>query len=296
VFKELFGVSITRGGSAQAVLRAGRRCQSVYGQIAHAVRGSPWAVPDETGWRVGGRPAWLHTVVGQHAICFVIAVGRSAEATANILGWDWPGLLIHDGWSSYNRFREAWHQQCVQHLMRRVRKLLETATGGAVRFPRQVLALFEQALALRGLHEEGKLTEDDLAEHYLGLCLRLQELTDPPKRNKANATLAKHLANHIWQWFWFLLEPGRDATNYRAEQALRGGVVNRKVWGGNRTWPGGAAQAILTSVFATCLLGHLQPVDYLSQLLCGAPPPLLPEADEPSAPAPSPKPILGPAS
>jgi hypothetical protein len=36
----------------------------------------------------------------------------------------------------------------------------------------------------------------------------------------------------------FLTHPGTDATNWRAEQAVRPAVVNRKVWGGNRTWRG----------------------------------------------------------
>ena len=51
----------------------------------------------------------------------------------------------------------------------------------------------------------------------------------------ANERLAKHLAKHRHQLFTFLYHPGLDATNYRAEQATRPAVVNRKVWGGSRT-------------------------------------------------------------
>jgi hypothetical protein len=35
----------------------------------------------------------------------------------------------------------------------------------------------------------------------------------------------------------FLYCPGLEATNWRAEQAIRPMVVERKVWGGNRTTP-----------------------------------------------------------
>ena len=38
--------------------------------------------------------------------------------------------------------------------------------------------------------------------------------------------------------FTFLRQPGLDATNWRAELAIRFGVILRKVWGGNRTWAG----------------------------------------------------------
>ena len=43
-----------------------------YEQLRRAVRGSPWVVPDETGWRVGGRNAWLHAFVGETATCYAI--------------------------------------------------------------------------------------------------------------------------------------------------------------------------------------------------------------------------------
>ena len=51
----------------------------------------------------------------------------------------------------------------------------------------------------------------------------------------------------------YLRVPGKmDATNWRAEQAIRPAVVNRKVWGGNRTEVGASAQSIVMSVFRTC--------------------------------------------
>jgi transposase len=39
-----------------------------------------------------------------------------------------------------------------------------------------------------------------------------------------------------------------DATNYRAEQAIRPGVVNRKVWGGSRTDNGARTHERLVSL------------------------------------------------
>jgi hypothetical protein len=59
-FRHLFGITLSRGGSAHVVLRAGRRCQPVYQAICRSLGRSSWVVPDETGWRVAGRLAWLH--------------------------------------------------------------------------------------------------------------------------------------------------------------------------------------------------------------------------------------------
>jgi transposase len=39
----------------------------------------------------------------------------------------------------------------------------------------------------------------------------------------------------------FLRQPGLDATNWRAELAIRFGIILRKVWGGGRTGAGARA-------------------------------------------------------
>jgi transposase len=58
-----------------------------------------------------------------------------------------------------------------------------------------------------------------------------------------------------------------DATNWRAELAIRFGVILRKVWGGNRTWVGARAQAVLMSVWRTCWQRGHNGLGVLSQLL-----------------------------
>lgn len=68
---------------------------------------------------------------------------------------------------------------------------------------------------------------------------RLADLAFPPKANPANERLAEHLWRHLDEWFACLRVPGLDATNWRAELAIRLGVIYRKVWGGNRTRAGG---------------------------------------------------------
>src|SRR5262249_55855193 len=66
-------------------------------------------------------------------------------------------------------------------------------------------------------------------------------------------------------------QPGLDATNWRAELAIRFGVILRKVWGGNRTWAGARAQSVLMSVWRTCWQQGRSALDLLSQLLRGTP-------------------------
>ena len=62
---------------------------------------------------------------------------------------DFRGTLVHDGWSVYDQFKRAAHQQCLAHVQRRCEELLATAVRGEVRLPRAVLGLIDQAFAVR---------------------------------------------------------------------------------------------------------------------------------------------------
>ncbi|HTH49993.1 MAG TPA: IS66 family transposase [Candidatus Limnocylindria bacterium] len=269
--ESLFGLPLSRGGSVHTVLRAAARCEPVYAEIRTAVGESDWVVPDETGWRVGGQAAWLHTLVGPEATAYVIDPTRSGAVAEDIVGLDYDGTLIHDGWSPYDQFQDARHQQCLQHLVRRCDAMEAAATRGGVCFPRRIAELLRAGLDLRDRHVAGAISPHGLAVARGHLEGQLFDLVFPPKTNAANERLSKHLWAHRDDLFTFLRQPGLDATNWRAELAIRFGVILRKVWGGSRTWTGARAQAVLMSVWRTCWQQGRSALDFLSQLLRGAP-------------------------
>lgn len=267
---------LARATSVRSMLRTSQRCAPAYEQLRSDLRGAAEVAPDETGWRVGGRLAWLHAFVSRRATCYVIDPTRSHEPAEQLLGLDWSGTLVHDGWSVYDRFTRAFHQQCVRHLQRRCQELLETAVRGAVRLPRAVLALVDRAFSLRRAWRGHRLSCDDLAERGLGLACELERLASGTFTHEPNRRLAGHLLNHAMHWFWFLIDPTIQATNHWAERAIRPAVVNRKVWGGNRTWPGARAQSILMSVIRTCRQRAVEPLALLSSIRCCTQPQLIP--------------------
>ena len=267
VFDALFGIDLTRGASAQIGLRAAARLEPDYALILDDLRNSERIAADETGWRIGGRPAWLHVWVGDRATAYGIDPQRSADVLERVIGVDWDGILSHDGFASYERFTEAVHQQCVAHVLRRARELLETATRGAVRFPRQVIALFTEAIHVRNRFLRGEASLHELQGRRDEFDERLLALARPPRSAPEYERLAWHLWNHCEQWFAFVTDPTIEATNWQAEQAIRPAVVNRKVWGGNRTAAGAHAQGVLMSVLETCRRQARSALDYISQTL-----------------------------
>lgn len=266
-FQCAFGISLSRGGSAQIVLRAAERCEDAYRSILIVVRKSSKVYPDETGWKVGGLLQWLWTFVTESATAYLIRPSRGFEVPEEVLGTDYAGVVGHDGWAPYDQFYAATHQQCLAHLLRRCRHLLETATRGAVRFPREVKSLLQGALRLRDRRDDGGISSHGVAVATGRLESRLDRLLTWTKSNPVNERLAKHLDAHRHQLFTFLRQPGVEATNWPAEQSIRPAVVNRKVWGGNRTEAGARAQEILASVLRTCALRGRDGIDFIDKTL-----------------------------
>jgi transposase len=267
LFDSLFGIRLTRGACVQIVLRAARRLEGADEEIVGEIKASESLVPDETGWRVGGKSAWLHAWVGERATCYAVEADRKADALEAVIGLGWSGKMTHDGFASYNRFGKATHQQCLGHVIRRARDLEAVARGGAVHYPRRLIALLSEAIHLRNRHLAGEVSAQQLKAAREGFDARLERLARPAREVPAYETLSRHLWNHLREWFAFLEHPDIEPTNFQAEQAIRPAVVNRKVWGGNRTWQGARAQEVLMSVLETCRRAGRSALDFVSASL-----------------------------
>jgi transposase len=277
MFEKVFGLKIDRSTSARSSVRTGRRCAAAYEQIRGDVRAAEEVTPDETGWRVGGGKAWLHAFATARTTCYEIDPTRSGDVAERLLGLDWRGRLVHDGWSVYDRFLQAIHQQCNAHLLNRCKELLEVARRGAARFPLTVKRLLQQGLAVRDRFTAGEISPHGLRVSAGRLTARLERIAGGRFTHAGNRRLANFLKNHAWEVFAYLRHPGMAATNYRGEQSIRPAVVNRKVWGGNRTWLGAWAQSVLMSVIGTCLLRGIDPLGFFIHALTSTRPLLLPQ-------------------
>lgn len=273
----LFGIPLTRGAVAQIVLRAARRLGPAHEEVRRQVRSSARIAPDETGWRVAGHPAWLHAWVAERATCYAIDPHRGADALERLIGRDWSGTMVHDGFASYDRFTAATHQQCLGHVLRRARGLEAGATRGAVHYPRKLIALFTEAIHLRNRYRKGEVSAERLARARQEFDWRLRDLAWPAREVPAYETLSAHLWDHLDEWFTFLSRPEVEPTNGEVERAIRPAVVNRKVWGGNRTWAGAQAQEVLMSVLETCRRAGRSGLEFVNQALRAFGNPLLPQ-------------------
>lgn len=273
----LFGLTIARSTSVRSMLRTSARVQPAMTEIKAEIRGSPVNKIDETGWKQSGLLKWLHVIVSPRAVLYQIG-SRGREILQTLIGLGYRGSLIHDGYAAYQAFWRATHQQCIAHLLKRCRELLEAATGGAVRFPRAVNELLQRGLAARDRYFAEELTLIGLKRIATGLTRELGALVHPVKSHADNERFAKFLENHLDQVFSFLRNPEVvSATNNESESELRYNVIARKLSGGNRSDAGVVAQETLPSVIRTCRKLARDPFEYLVQALTStAPVPLFP--------------------
>jgi transposase len=272
VLEQAFGLRVSRAGLCQAMARVARKAEPTYDALIEQIRGSPSVTPDETGWRVGGRLWWMWAFSSSQVTVYAIQPGRGFEQAAEVLGADFDGFLVRDGWSIYRQFVRATHQSCLAHLLRRCREMILGCRAGGREFPRSVQAILQQALQLRDRCQQGQISQRGVSIARGRLETRLDGMLERRWRSPQNRRLANHLLRERDALFTFLNCPGLEATNWRAEQAIRPMVVTRKVWGGNRTIPGARTQSVLGSILQTCRQ-QLRPVSsFLQRLVCSPKP------------------------
>ena len=252
------GIGVSPGAIASASASTGTDLVPTHNAIKAHVGSAPAVTMDETGWRIAGAGAWLWVAATDDATVYDVAHDRDFDAATNLVPADYAGTVVRDGWVVYNSYKEATHQTCIAHLLRRCHEMIEDSPAWARGTPRQVRDLLLEALDARDLDATGRAKAvADIGERFDLLC----ERTHP---HDANRRLIKHLRHERHALFTFLTTDGVDATNWRGEQGVRPAVVNRKVWGGNRSDAGAETQGRLMTFLRTA---HQQGADAIALLV-----------------------------
>lgn len=253
-----FGIGVTRGAICQASQSTGTALVPTQRAILATIRQSKMVAMDESGWRICGDRAWLWTATCLTATAYYVGRGRGFEQACELLPADYDGFLVRDGWVVYPGYKSAIHQTCLFHLRHRCRTMIEDLPAWARGTPRELNELLGEALDARSLGvRKRKLAAADIGE-------RVDLIIAEAHPHQANQRLVNHIARERDALLTFLEWPGVDAASWRAEQAIRPAVVNRKTWGGNRTDPGAVTQSNMMSFLRTA---HQQDADPIGMLI-----------------------------
>jgi len=241
----LYGLKISPATILDLTRRAADAVRSEYDAILSRIRDAPILYVDETGIHVQGEKYWIWTFTTPSETFFVIRKSRGMKVLMEVLTRRFKGIIVCDGWKPYARFTNR-IQRCWAHLLRESKDIAET---------------FEEAIPLHNA----------LKELYELLTKALE--TDPPPevreslwklaREALRNLISKEYSvekvqkfvgkinNGFDYWFTFVINPGVEPTNNRAERALRPHVVLRKILGALRNDKGTSIHERIMTTLAT---------------------------------------------
>jgi hypothetical protein len=233
---------LCHGTLVRASARLARLAQPAHTALVTALRDSPVVHGDDTGWRIGGRSAWLWVYTTRQTTVFVVAPGRGHKVTEGVLGPKFAGCFVGDGAKALDALPYV-KQRCLQHILRRCHDLQQAAPRAQVADVGELKRLLQEAIAL------GQRRASYTARGY---CRRVQTIerrldgwleNSRRRRGPEVEALVDHLCRHRGELLYFLEEARVPPTNNRAEQALRWAVPVRKAGGCNKAEAGAATFA-----------------------------------------------------
>jgi len=248
--------------------RAGAALEVAYGDLLDHLRCAPAVNIDETGWRLKGDRRTLWGAVTSVAAVFRIAPDRHERQATWLLGEDFEGVVGSDRWWAYRGFDPARRQLCWSHL---IRDLTAHAEGLAAQkeFGEQGLDIARRLFcAWDEFQADGDRAR--LKREAAPLKRELKALLrrgSKGKRHKLVRGFSKNLLK-VWPALWTFTEiAGVEPTNNRAERALRGPVIHRKLSLGSQSDTGERTIERLLSASVTCRLQRRSLFAYLTDAL-----------------------------
>lgn len=234
---------------------------------------------DETGMRVNGRLAWLHSASTSTDVLLTAHPKRGVVAmdAAGVLP-GFTGVAVHDAWAPYDTYTAAVHALCNAHVLRELVYVVDTATG-------EVADLAAQAIqALQHLHRLAAGARADGGQPDPNAVADQQHLLRSAVVLGAHATAAragklqrKHHALFVRlrdrrdDYLRFVTDPAVPFDNNPAEQTIRMPKLRIKVSGCMRTLTGAEHFAAIRSYTATATRHGIGTLDALIQAAIGNP-------------------------
>jgi len=251
-FQQFANLTVSEGALAQALQRLARWLQVETTALRRAIRTSPATHVDETGWKLTGVNHWLWAFVTDRLAYYRIDRSRGAGVPKDVLGEQYPGIVISDFHSAYNRLKSP-QQKCWVHLLRELRDCAKTELSDEYRRAhRRLRRLFLDARRLT--RQRSTLPPLQRERRQRRLDDRLFAWGAMPYHNKTLQRLAGRVLTHRQELLTFTRVAGVSPDNNAAERAIRPHVIIRKRSYQSRSPTGMATHASLTSLVQTLTL------------------------------------------
>jgi transposase len=152
---EMFGALASPGTVAAMARRIAGFPSPALAEITQALLACEVAHFDETGFRVAGKLAWVHSASSGKYVLVTVHSRRGTEAmdAAGVLP-GFAGIACHDAWAPYDKYGQvAGHALCCAHLLRELVAVTGYLGGMPPRPARPQLGLFDNPVRVFSLEE-----------------------------------------------------------------------------------------------------------------------------------------------
>jgi transposase len=292
--RDLFGCLISPGTIETTRHRCAAKLVGVEEQIKQGIKASEVIGADETGLRVAGKSHWIH-VARTDALTHYGYDARRGKLAMEAIGIlpTFKGVCVHDGWFSYDEYRQAQHALCNVHLLRELIYVEEVAAEQQQwtrPLARLLLDINEEVERAKG-RGETKLSDDRLEKftaRYDRLVKRAARLNPPPKATKPDALAKRYKVVKVKrrdpaQPLIYRLQTKRDQvlrfmTDFRvpfdnnaSERDIRMVKLQQKIGGCFRTPEGAEAFCRIRSYLSSARKQGHSPLTALERAFAGKP-------------------------
>jgi len=276
--KDLFGVPVAAGTVAGWVKRTALGIiDKVLPVIAGRIAGAPVAGFDETGMRVAGRLAWLHSASTATDVLLAVHPKRGTKAMDAIgVLPTFTGIAVHDAWAPYDTYPHMIHALCNAHALRELIYVSDTATGPVADHAEQAATALRRLNRLVTDAAEQTPDPEEVAfyQHILHSAVVLGAHATTARASQLERkyhALFVRLRDRRDDYLRFVTDPAVPFDNNRAEQTIRMPKLRIKVSGSMRTMTGAEHFAAIRSYIATATRHGIDTLDALIQAATGNP-------------------------
>ncbi|NHN66190.1 IS66 family transposase [Haloarcula sp. JP-Z28] len=259
-FEQLHGLELSGATAWHATERAARAGRCEYEQICRQIQQADVVHIDETGIKRDGEQAWIWTFTTENHTLYAVRESRGSDVPAEVLGEDFAGTVICDGWTAYPAFSDNL-QRCWAHILREAEDAAEKQPEGE-----PIYDSLKQLYVALQTRLESDLTTRERAELQRVARRELESLIERSVPDGPVATLLGKIEGGLDHWLTFVGEPAVSPTNNAAENALREPVVLRKLIGTLRNDRGMFVHETVLSLLATWRQQGRNPYDELKRV------------------------------
>lgn len=254
-----FGLPMTAASALDITRRVSEYLRPEYDAILERVRHARIVNVDETSEKVDGVNLWLWVFTTETETFFAIRKSRGKKVLDEVLGKDFEGYLGCDGWKSYSNFTGRL-QRCWAHLLREAEWLAQHCEEAKPLYLALKRLYADLAACLVG--DPPVLVRKKVKARAMG---RLQYWMEKDYESKEVTRFIGKVRNGFDHWFTFVLVPGLESTNNRAERALKEPVVQRKIIGTFRNGKGTWIYETMLTLLATWKQQGLNPYEAMAE-------------------------------